>query len=65
MSLTIKYCLRKNSEVTKEGECNSCIYYKYIEDSFGNNWFDCIFEFYLEMTKQEYLNLIDRLQIGL
>ena len=62
--LTIYYCPKDNCEFTnEEKKCEFCKFFAHIMGYFGCDWYECIFS--IPMEKEEYKELIERLQIGL
>jgi hypothetical protein len=63
--LHIVYCPPKREEVTTEGYCEECKYYFLFKDFFEHEWMECTFEFWDKINQDEYLEIVERLQIGL
>jgi hypothetical protein len=62
--LHIDYCPKDNCQFTwEELRCEECTYFTHFIGYFGCDWFECIY--CLPLEKEEYLELIERLQIGL
>jgi hypothetical protein len=57
------YCPKDNCEVTYENECEKCIVFVHFVGYFGCDWFEC--NFGSPLGKEEYIELTERLQIGL
>jgi hypothetical protein len=62
--LHIDYCPKDKCEFTyEELKCESCEFNTHFVGYFGCDWFECTFA--LPMEKEEYLELLERLKIGL
>jgi len=62
--LHIKYCPKDRCEFTREElKCESCEFFAHFVGYFGCDWFEC--NYCSPLGKKEYIELTERLQIGL
>jgi hypothetical protein len=62
--LHIDYCPKDNCEFSWEEErCETCIFYAHYVGYFGCDWFGCSYA--LPLEKEEYIALLERLEMGL